>query len=123
MLLVQSGGCSLIIPGDIESSVEEQITREYPDLKVNWLIAAHHGSRFSSGDAWLRSLEPETVLFSAGFGNSYGHPAEDVVRRLEALKVTMESTVEGGALILTSGSEGCLTQRYRDQKKRYWTAG
>ncbi|MBQ0757815.1 MAG: DNA internalization-related competence protein ComEC/Rec2, partial [Amphritea sp.] len=123
VLLVQSGGCSLVIPGDIESSVEEQIIREYPDLKVNWLIAAHHGSRFSSSDLWLASLKPEKVIFSAGFDNSYGHPAGDVVRRVGDLKVPMASTVKGGALILTSGSDGCFMERYRDQKKRYWTAG
>ncbi|BBB26094.1 DNA internalization-related competence protein ComEC/Rec2 [Amphritea japonica] len=123
VLLVQAGDCRLIIPGDIESSVEAQIIRGNPDLKVNWLVAAHHGSRFSSSDLWLRSLEPDRVLFSAGFGNSYGHPAEDVVRRLEVLKVPMDSTVEGGALILTSGLGGCDTHRFREQKKRYWTAG
>ncbi|WP_290699330.1 DNA internalization-related competence protein ComEC/Rec2 [Amphritea sp.] len=123
VLLVQSAGCSLIIPGDIESSVEEQIIREYPNLKVNWLIAAHHGSRFSSSDMWLTSLKPENVIFSAGFNNSYGHPAGDVVRRVGDLKIPMASTVKGGALILSSGSDGCFTKRYRDQKKRYWTAG
>ncbi|WP_417222806.1 DNA internalization-related competence protein ComEC/Rec2 [Amphritea sp.] len=123
VLLVESEHCSLVIPGDIESSIESQILSRYPDLDANWLVAAHHGSRFSSSPEWLARLDPQQVLFSAGFDNPYGHPAEAVTQRLDDLQLPSLNTAEKGALILESNANGCLTHAYREQKKRYWTAG
>ncbi|UTW04862.1 DNA internalization-related competence protein ComEC/Rec2 [Amphritea atlantica] len=123
VLLVQSSRCSLLIPGDIESSVELQILQEHPALHVDWLVAAHHGSRFSSPSEWLSRLNPEWVLFSAGFDNPYGHPATEVIERLRSLELNWLNTADKGALIIESSSDGCLTETYRDQKKRYWSAG
>lgn len=123
VLLVQSDHCSLVIPGDIESSIEQQILTEYPDLTADWLVAAHHGSRYSSSLSWLRAMSPDWVLFSAGFDNPYGHPAKAVIDRLSELQLRWLNTAEQGALMLQSMANGCLTKTYRDQKKRYWTAG
>lgn len=123
VLLVQSKNCSILIPGDIESSVEQQILREYPELQVDWLVAAHHGSRFSSSHEWLAALTPKWVLFSAGFDNSYGHPATDLIARLNYLQLNWLNTSDKGALMLQSRAGDCLTESYRDQKKRYWSAG
>lgn len=123
VLLVQSANCSMVIPGDIETSVESQILREQPELNVNWLVAAHHGSRFSSQTDWLSQLNPEWVLFSSGFDNPYGHPAAEVIERLRGLKLNWLNTADKGALIIKSTADRCLTETYRDQKKRYWSAG
>ncbi|MDO6562486.1 DNA internalization-related competence protein ComEC/Rec2 [Amphritea sp. 1_MG-2023] len=123
VLLVQSEQCALLIPGDIESNVERQILTEYPQLAVDWLVAAHHGSRFSSSTEWLRTLHPDWVLFSAGFDNPYGHPAAEVLKRMHALQLPGLNTAAAGALLLESTPNGCLTESYRQQKKRYWTAG
>ncbi|RTE65721.1 DNA internalization-related competence protein ComEC/Rec2 [Amphritea opalescens] len=123
VLLVESEQCSLVIPGDIEAGIEQQILAKYPDLTTNWLVAAHHGSRYSSSIGWLQALHPDWVLFSAGFDNPYGHPAQAVIDRLNRLQLPWLNTAEQGALMLESRANGCLTKTYRDQKKRYWTAG
>ncbi|WP_299201823.1 DNA internalization-related competence protein ComEC/Rec2 [uncultured Amphritea sp.] len=122
VLLVQSKNCSVLIPGDIESGVEQQILSDNPGLQVDWLVAAHHGSRFSSSHEWLAALKPEWVLFSAGFDNSYGHPAVDVIERLRHLQLNWLNTSEKGALMLQSTAGRCLTEGYRDTKMRYWLA-
>ncbi|MBN1007846.1 DNA internalization-related competence protein ComEC/Rec2 [Amphritea pacifica] len=123
VLLVQSENCSILIPGDIESSVEQQILNEHPGLHVNWLVAAHHGSRFSSSVEWLNGLRPDWVLFSSGFDNPYGHPAREIIDRLQLLKLNWLNTSDRGAVIIQSSADHCLTESYRDQKKRYWSAG
>ncbi|WP_428033318.1 DNA internalization-related competence protein ComEC/Rec2 [Amphritea sp.] len=123
VLLVQSENCSILIPGDIESSVEQQILSEYPGLQVDWLVAAHHGSRFSSSYEWLAALTPEWVLFSAGFDNPYGHPATAVIDQLRSFQLNWLNTSDKGALMLQSKAGNCVTESYRDHKKRYWSAG
>ncbi len=122
VLLVQSDHCSVLIPGDIESSVEHQILSDYPGLQVNWLVASHHGSRFSTDHEWLTALQPDWVLFSAGFDNSYGHPATVVTDRLDHLQMNWLNTADKGALLLNSSEGRCLTEAYRDIKRRYWSA-
>ncbi|MEH6575762.1 MAG: DNA internalization-related competence protein ComEC/Rec2 [Amphritea sp.] len=123
VLLVESAGCSLLIPGDIESVVEHQILSEIPQLNVHWLIASHHGSRFSSDKRWLQGLDPQEVIFSAGLSNSYGHPAPEVVSRVQAQGSRWRSTASAGAVLLEEIVAGCHSSAYRDEKKRYWSDG
>lgn len=122
VLLVESGGCSLLIPGDIESAVETQILNRYPGLKVDWLVAAHHGSRSSTSLAWLQQLQPKEVFFSAGLLNRYGHPAAEIVSRVEAVGAGWRNTAQGGAILLREASGGCTSESLSTLKKRYWTA-
>jgi competence protein ComEC len=66
------------LPGedpDIESVVAP-LVGEVEVYHVN-----HHGSRFSSTDAWLDAIDAEVAIISVG-GNSYGHPHADVLQRL-----------------------------------------
>ncbi len=123
VLLVRSANCALLLPGDIESAVERQIVAAHPELSVDWLVAAHHGSRSSTDRYWLQHLAPQEVLFSAGKGNRYGHPAAAVVARVEAQGSVWRSTAEAGAIQLTAGVDGCTSSAYREQKRRYWSDG
>ena len=50
-----------------------------PEVEV--LVAGHHGSKDSTSAELLRALTPELAVISVG-SNSYGHPAEDTLRRL-----------------------------------------
>ena len=45
------------------------------------LKVAHHGSRTSTSQALLDAWRPEIALISAGRGNTFGHPAPEVLRR------------------------------------------
>ncbi len=52
---------------------------------VSAYLAGHHGSAFSSSSELLELLKPKFVVFSVGVGNSYGHPSEEVIERLEKI--------------------------------------
>ncbi|WP_432473293.1 DNA internalization-related competence protein ComEC/Rec2 [Amphritea sp. HPY] len=121
VLLVESEHCSLLIPGDVESVIEAQILQQYPGLELDWLVAAHHGSRFSTDLTWLRQMRPAEVFFSAGLANQYGHPAAEVIARVEAIGARWKSTATAGAIILQQRGTGCVSESFRQQKKRYWT--
>jgi beta-lactamase superfamily II metal-dependent hydrolase len=48
-------------------------------MKIN-----HHGSRYSTSQIFLDSLRPEVVVISVGNRNTYGHPAQETLDRLQA---------------------------------------
>jgi len=71
----------LLITGDMDSATEAIFLEAYdlPDTEI--LVAGHHGSKNASSLRLLETLTPETALISVG-SNSYGHPADETMRRL-----------------------------------------
>ena len=51
---------------------------------VTVVLAGHHGSHSSNGQAWLEALRPRFVIAQAGYRNQYGHPAATVRARWNA---------------------------------------
>jgi len=69
--------------------------KDYDVLKV-----AHHGSRNSTSEKFLKLCSPEIALISSGVGNSYGHPHEELLRRLENAGCRTYNTQKNGAIML-----------------------
>jgi competence protein ComEC len=65
--------------------------------RLDLLKVAHHGSRFSTGDALLRETTPRDAVVSVG-RNTYGHPNGAVLERLRTFGVRIWRTDEVGAL-------------------------
>ncbi len=81
---------SMLITGDIEKIAEEKLIRKYKDtkeLKANILKVAHHGSKSSSIQQFLEEVKPEIALIGVGEKNTFGHPNDGVLERLENLRV------------------------------------
>ncbi|MGH1430911.1 MAG: DNA internalization-related competence protein ComEC/Rec2 [Neptuniibacter sp.] len=118
VLLVETPACSLLLPGDIESEIEHNLSIKAP---VTWLIAAHHGSRTSTSLEFLDKTQPEVIIFSAGYGNAFNHPHPDVVERSRQSGAKVFSTALNGAVLMNSNAEnGCETRVIRQDKKRFW---
>ncbi len=71
---------SMLFTGDMESEVEEKITS---NVKANILKVAHHGSKTSSEDTFIERVKPQIALIGVGKNNKFGHPNEEVLKRLE----------------------------------------
>lgn len=84
--------------GDVSASVEEELTYQYNSLDVTVLKVAHHGSRTSTSDRLLSVYKMPFAVISAGRGNSYGHPHDEVLRRLNGYRVNVLSTKEDNAV-------------------------
>ncbi len=77
---VRLGEHSIMLPGDIEAPVERALVLRYgEELQSDIVLAPHHGSTSSSSYAFIKRLQPTFVVFSAGYRNSFGHPAESIV--------------------------------------------
>jgi competence protein ComEC len=78
------GETSFLFTGDVEKNVEKIYTEKYRNfLDSDVLKAGHHGSKTSSSDEFLSYVTPKYSLISAGFKNKFGHPAYEVIQRLE----------------------------------------
>ena len=69
------------------------------------LKAGHHGSSTSSSEAWLQAASPVLTLISCGKDNSYGHPHQETLMRLQAAGSRVLVTTDCGALTVRSDGE------------------
>lgn len=85
--LTLGGRFHYVNTGDATMREEAGLLAAWPaeSLRADVLKVGHHGSRTSSGPAFLRAVRPAIAVISAGAGNRYGHPHEAVLDRLAAL--------------------------------------
>lgn len=95
------GSQKFLFTGDMETNNEK--ARDWNDIDV--LKVAHHGSRTSSSKLFLSQTLPEVAVISLGKDNDYGHPHEEVVKRLENVEATIYRTDESGTILLVSDGE------------------
>lgn len=97
---------SFLFTGDAEEESENEITA---DVSCDVLKVGHHGSSTSSSTGFLRRVNPSFAVISCGEGNSYGHPHEETLEKLESLGVKLYRTDLNGTVT-------CRT----DGTKYYW---
>ncbi len=104
VLAVQYEEFDMLLTGDVEGEGEEQLTEkleeQYRDCSWEILKVAHHGSKNSSSEEFLRQVSPVYALISAGRENRYGHPHQETIERLADAGSKICSTQENGALIM-----------------------
>ena len=123
VLRVNAGAASLLLPGDIEAGVERRLAATSgAALASDVLVAAHHGSATSTSAVFLDAVAPSLVLYSAGYRNRFGFPAEEVQARVAARGIRRLDTADSGALELTLQPSGEIVgpTRYRQIADRIW---
>ncbi len=106
VLRVAYGRRRFLFMGDAEGQEESWLLGRLPaeSLRADVLKLGHHGSRTSSGAAFVRAVAPLVGLVSVGAGNSYGHPSPEVLARFAALQVPLlRSDLEGAVVLSTNG--------------------
>jgi competence protein ComEC len=101
---VVHGEAAILLTGDIGADVERAILPQLSPARVRVLKVAHHGSRTSSSSFLLENWRPQLALISAGRGNTFGHPAPEVLRRLATIGATVLRTdLHGQITVETDG--------------------
>lgn len=90
------GDVSLEGEAAVMSYMERQGLADVDILKVS-----HHGSKNATSAEFLGLVRPRIAVISCGRKNSYGHPHEETMERLEEVGARVFRTDELGAIIFT----------------------
>lgn len=104
VLKVSRGVFSTLLTGDIEQQGELEMMAK-SDVRTTILSPGHHGSKTSSAEQFLTATEAQLAIFSTGKNNRYGHPAQEVRERFEALGIPTLNTAEDGTIELHVGDD------------------
>jgi competence protein ComEC len=102
VLEVRYGNIAILLTGDISAEVERQILPQLSDAPIRVLKVGHHGSRTSTSAALVAAWRPQVALVSCGRGNRFGHPAPEVIARLDEAGARIYRTDRHGAITVTS---------------------
>ncbi|OQW93641.1 MAG: DNA internalization-related competence protein ComEC/Rec2 [Beggiatoa sp. IS2] len=125
LLKVSVGHHAILLPGDIGKAIEYRLVQYYQQhLQADILIAPHHGSRYSSSEAFIEAVHPKLVLFSAGYLNNFNHPHPQTQERYQRRGIQLLRTDSAGAITLHLAENGITNITLaRDQMRRYWHDG
>lgn len=98
---------SVLFTGDIEKS-EENILEIYKDreLESDVIKIAHHGSKTSSSKEFLEAVKPKIALIGVGGNNTFGHPNNGVLERLENINCKIYRTDKMGEIEIKINNKG-----------------
>ena len=99
MVTVKLGGYTMLAPGDAEKSAELELAEREDLSETDLLVVGHHGSKYSSCEEFLTEVNPEIAVISVGY-NSYGHPTQEVLDRLEETEAEVYRTDLDGRFVL-----------------------
>ena len=96
VLHVGYGATSVLLEGDAEGAVEDEMLSE-KGLESTLLKVGHHGSLTSTQPEFLARVKPQWAVISCGLRNRYGHPRGEILAELQAAHVRTFRTDTGGA--------------------------
>lgn len=105
VFMVHLDGVRILVTGDIDHQCEKELVKKYMatgKLKADVLKVAHHGSKYSTCEEFLDQVKPKLSIISVG-KNTYGHPSNAVITRLEAAGSKVYRTDEDGAVGIEIG--------------------
>lgn len=91
---------SFLFTGDTTSETENKILNQ--DIQADVLKIGHHGSKYSSTEAFLDKVNPKYAIISVGNGNSYGHPADTTLQKLQERNIETYRTDKSETILITS---------------------
>jgi competence protein ComEC len=108
-----------LLVGDLEAPQEQRLVQQGANLKADFLLVPHHGSKTSSSPTFLDAVRPRIALAQSGYRNRFNHPAAPVVLRYQERGIHLLDSPHCGAARWSSLQPGDL-ECNRDKARRYW---
>ena len=80
--MIKTAGFRALFTADTGFNIEDWLVANVSDLHVDILKVGHHGSKYASGDAFLRAVDPSVAVIEVGAKNTYGQPGAATLARL-----------------------------------------
>ena len=90
----------MLFTGDASIKSEKYLLDKYTLENIDILKVGHHGSRTSTSDALLSTLQPKFAIISLGKDNKFGHPHEETINRLNKYNVKYYRTDISGTITI-----------------------
>ena len=117
VLYMEYQNFSMLLTGDLEGEGEKSVAallRSNAITGISVLKVAHHGSKNSTKEEFLRQCSPAVAVISCGERNTYGHPHKETLERLNDMGTAVYRTDCSGAVQITvSGSRMKVTEYRR----------
>jgi len=99
VIRVHLGKYRILMTGDIDTSIEAEImaTQSDSNLEAEILKIGHHGSKYSTSDDFLKTVNPKIAVFLTG-KNNYGHPNITILEKCREKGIMLYRTDENGAI-------------------------
>jgi competence protein ComEC len=96
---------SFLFTGDVDDDAERNILYGgvLCPLRCTVLKVAHHGSGGSTCAEFVAAVNPQVAVISVGEGNTFGHPSDETLSRLDGVDVYR--TDECGTVTFTTDGE------------------
>lgn len=107
-------GTRVLFTGDLEFEGEKRNLGK--DIRANILKVGHHGSKGSTSEDFLEEVKPSLGVISAGYKNSYGHPHQETLERLDKYNVKVLRTDKSGCISFVLTRFGPVYKAYLPNK-------
>lgn len=101
-IILSHGENDFIFTGDAEALAEEEMLDAGNLRDVEVYKVGHHGSDTSSSEGFMEAISPEYAVIMCGADNSYGHPHDEVVARIEKYTDRIYRTDDCGDIVIES---------------------
>jgi competence protein ComEC len=119
------GAIKFLLTGDSPKNIEDylvaKIEKSCGEIEVNQcesniirsdvLKVGHHGSNTSTGENFVKTVNPQYAIISAGKDNRYGHPHQEVIENLTSNKVEILNTAELGRIIFKTDGQNLILKK------------
>lgn len=106
-----------LFTGDAGKKQEMEMVNSGMNLDAEILSLGHHGSDTSSAPAFIDAVSPEVAIYSAGEGNSYGHPHASVVSLIQEKGIKLYGTDQNGTIIVKTDGKSYHIETVRAESK------
>lgn len=89
---------TFLLTGDLELSEWQNLVNSQISLESDILKVAHHGSKNGTNQAVIKAVKPREAVISIG-KNSYGHPAESILKMFEDNLIKIYRTDQNGDVV------------------------
>lgn len=103
---LRHGKSSVLFTGDLGAAAEDELLARGAPLRSSVLKVGHHGSRYSSSDAFLAAVSPKAAVISAGYRNTFHLPAPSTLLRLQRHGIPLYRTDLDGTVEAVCGADG-----------------
>lgn len=101
--LLEYRGTRVMMTGDLTGEDEAALLKEYQNnseaIQADILKISHHGSRFSTTQAFLKQVDPQVAIIQVG-KNNFGHPHPTVLESLRQHDIMYYRTDQQGAILV-----------------------